>query len=65
MILSAFYFDIRKDVIYCDQKNQERRSARTLLDIIFNYLVRWLAPSLSFTTEEAWKAMGNNNQVFI
>ena len=58
--LSAFYFDIRKDVIYCDgEKSKIRRSSRTLLEIIFNYLVRWLAPSLSFTTEEAWKAMGN------
>jgi len=62
--LSAFYFDIRKDVIYCDgDKSKIRRSARTLLEIIFNYLVRWLAPSLSFTTEEAWKAMGNQMRI--
>ena len=64
--LSAFYFDIRKDVIYCDgKKSKIRRSARTLLDIIFNYLVRWLAPSLSFTTEEAWKAMGNQTSIHL
>ena len=64
--LSAFYFDIRKDVIYCDgDKSKIRRSARTLLEIIFNYLVRWLAPSLSFTTEEAWKAMGNQTSIHL
>ena len=64
--LSAFYFDIRKDVIYCDgKKSKIRRSSRTLLDIIFNYLVRWLAPSLSFTTEEAWKARGNLNSIHL
>ena len=64
--LSAFYFDIRKDVIYCDGKSSKiRRSARTLLDIVFNYLVRWLAPSLSFTTEEAWKARGNISSIHL
>ena len=64
--LSAFYFDIRKDVIYCDNKKSlTRKSARTLLNIIFNYLVRWFAPSISFTTEEAWKAMGNKNSIHL
>tara|TARA_Y100001970_G_C14255491_1_gene875051 strand:+ start:2537 stop:5317 length:2781 start_codon:yes stop_codon:yes gene_type:complete len=64
--LSAFYFDIRKDIIYCDGKSSKnRRSARSLLDIIFNYLVRWLAPSLSFTTEEAWKSKGNNTSIHL
>ena len=64
--LSAFYFDIRKDVIYCDgKKSKIRRSSRTLLDIIFNYLVRWLAPSLSFTTEEAWKARENQSSIHL
>jgi len=64
--LSAFYFDIRKDAIYCDGKESiERRSARTLLDIIFNYLVRWLAPSLSFTAEEAWKARDNQSSIHL
>ena len=64
--LSAFYFDIRKDIIYCDGKNSKiRRSARTLLNIIFNYLVRWLAPSLSFTAEEAWRARGNKSSVHL
>ena len=64
--LSAFYFDIRKDVIYCDgKKSIERRSSRTLLDIIFNYLVRWFAPSLSFTTEEAWKSRNNDSSIHL
>ena len=36
-----------------------------LLNIIFNHLVRWFAPSISFTTEEAWKAMGNNNSIHL
>ena len=64
--LSAFYFDIRKDIIYCDGKNSKiRRSARTLLNIIFNHLVRWLAPSLSFTAEEAWRARGNKSSVHL
>jgi len=64
--LSAFYFDIRKDIFYCDGKNSKiRRSARTLLNIIFNHLVRWLAPSLSFTAEEAWRARGNKSSVHL
>ena len=64
--LSAFYFDIRKDVIYCDNpSSSKRRSSRTMLNILFNYLVRWFAPSISFTTEEAWKAMGNQSSIHL
>ncbi len=64
--LSAFYFDIRKDVIYCDSKTSKtRRASRTLLNIIFNHIVRWFAPSISFTTEEAWKAMGNKKSIHL
>ena len=64
--LSAFYFDIRKDTIYCDSKESvQRRSTRTLLNIIFNHLVRWFAPSISFTSEEAWKAMGNKESIHL
>ena len=64
--LSAFYFDIRKDTIYCDSsKSSRRRSSRTLLNLIFNHLVRWLAPSLSFTCEEAWKARGNITSIHL
>jgi isoleucyl-tRNA synthetase len=58
--LSAFYFDIRKDVLYCDVnaltgiQSDTRRAYRTVLDILFHALVRWLAPVLVFTTEEVW-----------
>ena len=64
--LSAFYFDIRKDSIYCDKKNSNvRKSSRSLLHLIFNFLVRWFAPSLSFTSEEAWKAIGNKKSIHL
>ena len=64
--LSAFYFDIRKDSIYCDSvHSKKRRAARTLLNLIYNFLVRWLAPSLSFTCEEAWKARGNLSSIHL
>jgi len=53
--LSAFVFDIRKDSLYCDAPSDPKRRAwRTLLDTLFDALVRWLAPVLVFTTEEAW-----------
>ena len=54
--LSAFYFDIRKDTIYCDSKNSvKRKSSRTLLNIIFNHLVRWFAPSISLLQKKHGK----------
>ncbi|MDY6860276.1 MAG: class I tRNA ligase family protein, partial [Pseudomonadota bacterium] len=53
--LSAFYFDIRKDALYCDAADSlERRAARTVLDILFHRLTTWLAPVLVFTMEEVW-----------
>jgi isoleucyl-tRNA synthetase len=53
--LSAFYFDIRKDALYCDPKTTSRRRAvRTVIDALFNRIVTWLAPILCFTMEEAW-----------
>ncbi|WP_337996275.1 isoleucine--tRNA ligase [Oleispirillum naphthae] len=53
--LSAFYFDIRKDCLYCDALDDpQRRACRTVLDIVFNTLVAWLAPFTCFTAEEAW-----------
>ncbi|MBV8119812.1 MAG: isoleucine--tRNA ligase [Alphaproteobacteria bacterium] len=55
--LSAFYFDIRKDRLYCDAPDDFRRRAlRTVLDRVFDALVRWLAPITCFTAEEAWLA---------
>jgi isoleucyl-tRNA synthetase len=53
--LSAFYFDIRKDSLYCDgPSSTKRRAYRTVLDSLFHALVRWLAPVLVFTAEEVW-----------
>jgi isoleucyl-tRNA synthetase len=53
--LSAFYFDIRKDALYCDPISSiKRRSALTVLDHLFNALTAWLAPILVFTMEECW-----------
>jgi isoleucyl-tRNA synthetase len=53
--LSAFYFDIRKDALYCDAKTAlRRRAARTVMDEAFVRVVTWLAPILCFTMEEAW-----------
>jgi isoleucyl-tRNA synthetase len=55
--LSAFYFDIRKDALYCDPPTAlRRRAARTVLDQAFMCLTAWLAPILCFTAEEAWLA---------
>lgn len=54
--LSAFFFDIRKDCLYCDAPDSlKRRSYRSLLDILFHALVRWAAPVLVFSAEEVWK----------
>jgi isoleucyl-tRNA synthetase len=55
--LSAFYFDIRKDSLYCDgPATPTRRAVRTVLDILHRCLSTWLAPVLVFTAEEAWCA---------
>jgi isoleucyl-tRNA synthetase len=55
--LSAFYFDIRKDALYCDPiSSTTRRACLTVLDQLFRAAVTWLAPMLPFTAEEAWLA---------
>jgi len=55
--LSAFYFDIRKDALYCDPiSSLTRKACLTVLDHLFRATVTWLAPMLPFTTEEAWLA---------
>ncbi|MGY0482306.1 isoleucine--tRNA ligase [Endobacter medicaginis] len=55
--LSAFYFDVRKDSLYCDALDDPRRRAcRTVLDITQRALTLWLAPTLVFTADEAWTA---------
>ncbi len=53
--LSAFYFDIRKDALYCDAPSSAKRKASVqVVRHLFECLVKWLAPMLPFTTEEAW-----------
>ncbi|MBO1906962.1 isoleucine--tRNA ligase [Microvirga sp. 3-52] len=55
--LSAFYFDIRKDALYCDPiSSTVRRSALTVIDQTFRCVATWIAPILAFTAEEAWLA---------
>ena len=52
--LSAFYFDVRKDSLYCDTETSiRRRATRTVLELVFDHLLIWLAPMLCFTAEEA------------
>jgi isoleucyl-tRNA synthetase len=61
--LSAFYFDIRKDCLYCDSKeSKKRQSTIILLNIILSSLLRWFAPILSFTTEEIYRLMMNDEK---
>ena len=55
--LSAFYFDVRKDAVYCDRPDSvRRRAARTVMAQLFDCLTAWLAPILCFTAEEAWRS---------
>jgi isoleucyl-tRNA synthetase len=59
--LSAFYFDIRKDALYCDPySSTTRKACLTVLDRLFRTTVTWLAPMLCFTAEEAWLARDPN-----
>jgi isoleucyl-tRNA synthetase len=54
--LSAFYFDIRKDTLYCDPPSSlARKAALTAIDMICDAILKWFAPVLSFTCEEAWR----------
>jgi isoleucyl-tRNA synthetase len=59
--LSAFYFDVRKDTLYCDPPSSvARKAALTVIDYLFRCIVTWLAPILSFTAEEAWLSRTGN-----
>ena len=61
--LSAFYFDIRKDTLYCDPKDSDKRkSTLILLNIILNSLLKWFAPILSFTTEEIYQLVSKQKK---
>ena len=53
--LSALYFDVRKDSLYCDRPDSiKRRAVRTVMDEVFSRLTAWLAPLTPFTMDEAW-----------
>jgi len=61
--LSAFYFDIRKDALYCDpKKSEKRKSSIIVLNIILESLTKWFAPILSFTTEEIYMLINKNEK---
>ena len=61
--LSSFYFDIRKDVLYCDSKESEKRkSCIIVLNIVLESLIKWFAPILSFTTEEIFTLISTNKK---
>lgn len=64
--LSAFYFDIRKDTLYCDPPSSlTRKAALTTIDIICDAVLRWLAPILSFTADEAWRLYKPNAELSV
>ncbi|MCR5225504.1 MAG: isoleucine--tRNA ligase [Alphaproteobacteria bacterium] len=62
--LSSFFFDIRKDCLYCDSKDSLKRKAyRCVLNTLFQHIIRWLAPIIVFTSEEAWLSMYKTSSV--
>jgi isoleucyl-tRNA synthetase len=64
--LGAFYLDILKDRLYTTApKSLARRSAQTVLWNITHAMLRWMAPFLSFTAEEAWKVFGTSESIFV
>ncbi|WP_456387656.1 isoleucine--tRNA ligase [Profundibacter sp.] len=63
--LSAFYFDIRKDVLYCDGDSEANRAALTVLDILHHRLTTWLAPILTFTMEEVWLQRNEGDDISV
>jgi len=64
--LSAFYFDIRKDVLYCDEiKSTKRQICINLLGLILDMLLKWFAPILSFTTEEVFQILNQGKKTSI
>ncbi len=64
--LSSFYFDIRKDILYCDDlSSKKRKSCVDLLTIILECLLKWYAPVLSFTTEEITDLVKKGNKTSI
>ncbi|MAH53338.1 MAG: isoleucine--tRNA ligase [Pelagibacteraceae bacterium] len=61
--LSAFYFDIRKDILYCDEKTSSKRTTCiNFLGMILDMLLKWFAPILSFTTEEIFQILNKEKK---
>jgi isoleucyl-tRNA synthetase len=61
--LSSFYFDIRKDVLYCDSINsKKRKNCVVTLNVILECLLKWLAPIFVFTTDEIYSLIGNDKK---
>ncbi len=63
--LSAFYFDIRKDALYCDGDSATNRATLTVLDILHDRLTKWLAPILTFTMEEVWLERNEGDDISV
>lgn len=64
--LSSFYFDIRKDRLYCDALDSaDRQATLFVMNAIFEHLIRWLAPVLCFTAEEAWQHRHKTSSVHL
>jgi isoleucyl-tRNA synthetase len=64
--LSAFYFDIRKDTLYCDPPSSvARKAALTTIDTLCDAILKWLAPILSFTCDEAWEMYKPNDKASV
>ncbi|MDR0677706.1 MAG: isoleucine--tRNA ligase [Holosporaceae bacterium] len=64
--LSSFFFDIRKDCLYCDHRNDKKRIAyRWVLNQLFQHLIRWFAPIIVFTAEDAWLSIYNTSSVHL
>lgn len=62
--LSSFYFDVRKDCLYCDPKGSfKRRGYRTVLNYLYNYLLRWLAPIMPIAADEAWSYRNTDTSI--
>ncbi len=60
--LSAFYFDIKKDILYCDSEiSQRRNNCLEVLNVLINFLLKWFSPILAFTTEEAYQVIKNKD----
>lgn len=64
--LSSFFFDIRKDCLYCDSEDDpKRKSYRFVLNTLFQHIIRWLAPIIAFTSDEAWLSLFKDGSVHL